>query len=147
MDGGYRSVNISRLRIINELYVTIASNYLHPVRLIRYTGSVRALDDARVRVAGAMFETLDSLRDEPKENWLAHAPFWGHVGVYGYRRKVLEEYDQLPEGLLEGAEKLEQLRLLETGLSIQTVEVGYRSRGVDTPEDLEQVKKMMETNL
>lgn len=87
--------------------------------------------------------SIPFVRDEPQENWLAHAPFWGHVGVYGYRRKVLEEYDQLPVGLLEGAEKLEQLRLLEAGKTILTVELNYRPIGVDVPADLDKVKKIL----
>ena len=53
------------------------------------------------------------------------------------------DLNQLPEGQLEGSEKLEQLRLMEAGLRIQTVEVEYRSRGVDTPEDLKQVIQIL----
>jgi len=87
---------------------------------------------------------IPHVRDVDPSNWLSAVPFWGHVGVYAYRRQVLEDFQKFPEGQLEGAERLEQLRLMEAGLSIQTVEVEYRSRGVDTPEDLEQVKKILE---
>ena len=81
---------------------------------------------------------------EPVE-WLNHSIFWGHVGVYAYRRSVLCQYPQLPEGQLETVEKLEQLRLLEAGKQILTVEIDYRPQAVDVPADLEVVKRIMGT--
>lgn len=87
------------------------------------------------------------VRDVANDEWLSHVPFWGHVGVYGYRRSVLAEYLQLPEGQLEKAEKLEQLRLLEAGKQILTVEIDYRPYGVDVPSDLDMVKHILDPNL
>ncbi len=87
------------------------------------------------------------VRDVELAGWLSQAPFWGHVGVYAYRREVLLEYLQLPEGKLERAEKLEQLRLLEAGKRILTVEIDYRPHGVDVPADLELVKGMLDPSL
>ena len=80
---------------------------------------------------------IPHVRDVELNNWLTATPFWGHTGVYAYRRQVLYDYLQLPEGAMEKAEKLEQLRLLEAGRTILTVEIDYRTEGVDTPEDLE----------
>jgi len=59
-----------------------------------------------------------------------------HLGIYGFRRDVLEQLVKLPMSPLEQAESLEQLRWLEAGYSIHTVAVQSRSVGVDTPEDL-----------
>ena len=56
------------------------------------------------------------------------------------------EYPRLPEGRLETAEKLEQLRLLEAGERILTVEIDYHPRGVDVPPDLELVKDILASN-
>lgn len=67
-----------------------------------------------------------------------------HIGLYVYRRDFLLQYSRLPVGPLEKAEKLEQLRALENGFSIQVVETEYASLGVDTPEDLERVSKLFE---
>ena len=89
---------------------------------------------------------IPHVRDEPVENWPSLAPYWGHVGVYGYRRNVLEEYSRLPEGQLERVEKLEQLRLLEAGKKILTVEIDYHPLGVDVPEDLDRVKALIDPN-
>jgi len=52
---------------------------------------------------------------EPAE-WPQHAPYWGHVGIYGYRADVLTRWPGLPASPLEQIEKLEQLRLIEAGI-------------------------------
>ena len=72
------------------------------------------------------------------------APCYKHVGLYVYRREFLLAYPQLPVGPLERAEKLEQLRALENGYRIRVVETEYESRGVDTPEDLKAVEKLLQ---
>ena len=82
-------------------------------------------------------------RDIQQSEWLNQTEFWGHAGVYGYTRNALARYMQLPEGRLERTEKLEQLRLLEAGMQILTVEIDYRPHAVDVPEDLEVVKALM----
>ncbi len=87
------------------------------------------------------------VRDVEPDSWLSQAPFWGHVGMYAYRRRVLEEYPRLPGGELEGAEKLEQLRLLQAGKRILTVEVDYRPIAVDVAADLELVRGMIDSGL
>ncbi|MFB3827504.1 MAG: 3-deoxy-manno-octulosonate cytidylyltransferase [Bryobacteraceae bacterium] len=70
--------------------------------------------------------------------------YYKHIGLYVYRRDFLLEYPSLPVGPLERAECLEQLRALENGHAIRVVETEYESLGVDTPEDLERVRGMME---
>lgn len=72
--------------------------------------------------------------------------FFKHLGIYGYTREFLLNLKLLPTSWLEKAEKLEQLRFLENGISIQMVEVEHDSVGVDTEEDLEQVRKLFEQN-
>ena len=83
------------------------------------------------------------VRGLESSEWLSTTPFWGHAGVYAYRRHVLQEYLDLPEGSMERAEKLEQLRLLEAGKRLLTIEIDYRPEAVDTPEDLEKVKRII----
>ena len=69
--------------------------------------------------------------------------YLGHVGIYAFRRRVLERMSQLPPSRLELLEKLEQLRLLENGIPLRVVTTSYRTCGVDTPEDLEAVRLEM----
>jgi len=66
-----------------------------------------------------------------------------HLGLYGYRRTFLLKFATLPQTPLEQAESLEQLRALEHGYRIHTVETKYDSIGVDTPEDLERVRRQL----
>ena len=68
--------------------------------------------------------------------------YFKHVGLYVYRRDFLLLYPELSVGPLECAERLEQLRALESGYRIRVVETDYESLGVDTPEDLERVNQL-----
>ena len=70
-----------------------------------------------------------------------------HVGVYGFRKKALEQFTQLPPSTLEKTEKLEQLRFLENDISIYVSETDYITIAIDTPEDLEKAQKHLHKNL
>ena len=63
-----------------------------------------------------------------------------------YRPEVLREITALPQGKLEKAESLEQLRWLENGYKIAVRFTDHESVGIDTPEDLERVRKISETS-
>ena len=73
------------------------------------------------------------------------APRMGHCGVYAYRTAALRRFARLSHGVLESAEKLEQLRALEHGMRILCVEVDAAVQGVDTPADLDRVARMLAT--
>ncbi|HEV3217982.1 MAG TPA: 3-deoxy-manno-octulosonate cytidylyltransferase [Vicinamibacterales bacterium] len=66
-----------------------------------------------------------------------------HIGLYVYRRQFLLQLASLEPTPLERSESLEQLRALEHGFSIMMVETRHDSIGVDTPEDLERVRRML----
>jgi len=69
-----------------------------------------------------------------------------HIGIYAYRVGFLKRYASLPQCTLEKHEALEQLRILWNGEKIHIEEaVELPGHGVDTPEDLEQVKQLLET--
>ncbi len=73
--------------------------------------------------------------------------YWQHIGIYVYRRDFLMLYAHMEPSPLEELEKLEQLRVLEHGYPIAVVETKYKSIGVDTPEDLERVRKLWTENV
>jgi 3-deoxy-manno-octulosonate cytidylyltransferase (CMP-KDO synthetase) len=77
---------------------------------------------------------------------LAAFAFLKHLGIYGYRRETLLRLVKFPVSPLEAAEKLEQLRALENGIQIAVVKVDYDSVGVDTPEDVARVEKILTTD-
>jgi 3-deoxy-manno-octulosonate cytidylyltransferase (CMP-KDO synthetase) len=70
--------------------------------------------------------------------------FRKHTGLYVYRRSFLLEYNGWPQSVLEQFESLEQLRALERGFTIRVIEADAPSIGVDTEQDLERVRKIME---
>lgn len=70
-----------------------------------------------------------------------------HLGLYAYRRDFLLAFKDLPPSRLEETEKLEQLRVIEAGYKIKTVETEYDTIGVDTPEDLDRVAALMQQGL
>jgi 3-deoxy-manno-octulosonate cytidylyltransferase (CMP-KDO synthetase) len=74
------------------------------------------------------------------------APFWHHVGVYAYRRPVLERFVALPVSEREGARKLEQMRALDDGMRIVVVRVDTVPPGVDTPHELETARRLLRKN-
>ena len=77
---------------------------------------------------------------DPRGGW---PPLYRHIGLYAYRRSTLLVLASLEPTPLERAESLEQLRALEHGIRIKAVETEYDSIGVDTPEDLEQVRRLL----
>jgi 3-deoxy-manno-octulosonate cytidylyltransferase (CMP-KDO synthetase) len=66
-----------------------------------------------------------------------------HVGIYAYRREVLEAYADLSRPMIEQTEKLEQLRLLAAGYRIRVFHILPVGPGVDTPACLERVRALM----
>ncbi|MGH7167936.1 MAG: 3-deoxy-manno-octulosonate cytidylyltransferase [Nitrospiraceae bacterium] len=63
--------------------------------------------------------------------------YYVHLGLYVYTRETLLRLAELPTGLLEEAEQLEQLRALEHGIRIRVWETEHASLRIDTPEDLD----------
>ena len=76
------------------------------------------------------------VRGKDEKEWPFSYPFLKHIGLYAYRRNVLKEVTQLPQGELEKAESLEQLRWLENGYRIKVGLTDVETVGIDTPEDL-----------
>ncbi len=72
--------------------------------------------------------------------------YYKHVGVYAFHKNVLAVYDNLPLGVLENVEKLEQLRWLENGFRIKMVRTHYKGFGIDTKEDLSSAEKLISKN-
>lgn len=66
-----------------------------------------------------------------------------HIGIYAFRKEALMDFYRLPMLSLEASEKLEQLRYLEYGKRIKMVETTHVSIGIDTPEDLEKARILL----
>lgn len=88
---------------------------------------------------------IPALRKEDRSS--EFSPVQQHIGLYGFRTDVLERFVTLPEGFYEKLEGLEQLRLLENNIPIQTVTVdvdyGTAQAGIDSPEDVQRAEEIL----
>ena len=81
----------------------------------------------------------------PYERNIGIAKFYKHIGIYGYKREALFKMTQFPQPEIEQAESLEQLRALYNGMKIKTSVVEYNAIGIDTIEDFNAFKKLVES--
>lgn len=80
----------------------------------------------------------------PFERNVGKSKFYGHLGIYGYKREALFKMTKLPQAPYEMAESLEQLRALQNGMKIKVAVVENIPVGIDTIEDFEKFKSMVE---
>lgn len=73
--------------------------------------------------------------------------YYKHMGIYGYTKAFLEQYVSMDYGQLERVENLEQLRILENGHKIKVVETDYISRGVDVPEQISEIERLIDSGV
>ena len=90
-------------------------------------------------------EAIPHIRGIAKEQWLNRHEFYSHLGMYAYRKDILQKLTQLSPSTLELAESLEQLRWLENGFSIKVAQTRFESIGIDTPEDLEAAHRFLKS--
>ena len=69
--------------------------------------------------------------------------YYKHIGLYAFTKDFLFTFRNLPKSSLENAEKLEQLRVLEYGYKIKTVETKFDTVGIDRPEDLKKAEEAL----
>src|SRR5690606_37033006 len=75
------------------------------------------------------------------------ASIYRHIGLYAYRKETLKLLNNLPVGVFEKSEQLEQLRAIENGIPIRVIEVDYKGRthgSVDQPEDIKFVESIID---
>lgn len=82
---------------------------------------------------------LPAIRDEAELRGQAYSPVWQHLGLYGYSMAALQWFASAPPSPYETLEGLEQLRFLENGWAVSTIEVDpplHALSGIDAPADL-----------
>jgi 3-deoxy-manno-octulosonate cytidylyltransferase (CMP-KDO synthetase) len=93
------------------------------------------------RLSGEM-----TLEDSLRANPALLSGYRKHSGLYAYRAEFLRQFAGMEPSSLERLEALEQLRAIENGFKIRVVRVEHRSIGVDTEQDYERVRRLMEEN-
>ncbi len=135
----------------------------HLERLIGLLGSetqiatlCRKLEDEESVVDPAQVKVVKDVNDRalyfsrsaiPFNRDSRQVDYYGHIGLYAFKREILEQLIRLPASSLELAENLEQLRWLEHGYRIQLAEIDEPAPSVDTPEGLEKVRALMRVRL
>jgi 3-deoxy-manno-octulosonate cytidylyltransferase (CMP-KDO synthetase) len=85
-------------------------------------------------------------RNADRADWLKGHTYYKHIGLYAYRTETLKEITSLPQGALEKAESLEQLRWLENGYRIKVGVSDVETIGIDTPQDLARAEEFLKQN-
>lgn len=131
--------------MLTELVRPFADPHVQVSTLARAITSEEAASPDRVKVAraasGLALYFSRAPIPFPRDG---HPEYLGHIGLYGFRRLALENFATLGESLLEKMEKLEQLRLLEAGVPLFVALTRYQCCGVDRPEDLDTVLRLLE---
>ena len=139
--------------LIDKLVCSFAESESDVATLVKKIQTFEELEDPNiVKVVldsdnNAMYfsrSPIPYIRDIEKKDWLTNLTFWKHIGVYAYRKNSLFKFIVLPVSNYEKAERLEQMRLLETGAKYLCVQTDADLIGVDTPEDLEKVRSILE---
>ncbi len=89
---------------------------------------------------------LPYLQNARESERVRQFPFWGHIGIYFFRRAALEQFARWRRTPYEKAESLEQLRILEHGGEIRVFKTTMRSVSIDTPEDVKKLASIYTRN-
>lgn len=103
---------------------------------LKNPNSPKVVVDDQQRALYFSRSVIPYLRGIPEEEWLARHTFYKHIGLYAYRAGILQQITSMPQGILERAESLEQLRWLEAGMNIRVGTTDIETIGIDTPDDL-----------
>jgi len=104
---------------------------------------VKVVIDKHARALYFSRAPIPYIRNSTYGTWMKSHRIYRHMGLYAFTVKALNEITSLQPTELEMAESLEQLRWLENGYRIQTTISNYQSIGVDTPEDLEKIERLL----
>jgi len=128
------------LKMINDDWIGISS-YKVPIRDKSFAEDPNVVKVVTDKSGKALYFSRSlipyNLGQEGTISWFRH------MGIYGFRNKVLQTISALPQTNLEKAESLEQLRWMENGYQIQMLTTEHESLGIDSPEDIELARKMI----
>lgn len=119
----------------------------HPIsdeRSLLSPNVVKVVRDNRGMALYFSRHAIPYLRDQPIGQWILAGKHLQHLGLYAYRAEVLPQLTQLPSGVLEEDESLEQLRWLAAGYPIHVGVTDIPATGIDTPEDLSRALKWLD---
>lgn len=130
----------SDVRVLTPVYnITNAKSLCNP-------NVVKALMTTDNRLIAFSRAAIPFVRDLPFDEWILASRFWGHVGVYLYRRDILERWTSFPKHPYEAIEKLEQWRLLNANIRIDACIVP-ESISLNAAEDISYIEESLRYEL
>ncbi|MBO5133786.1 MAG: 3-deoxy-manno-octulosonate cytidylyltransferase [Bacteroidaceae bacterium] len=114
-----------------------------PIETLENPNTPKVVIDSNHNALYFSRSVIPYLRGIEKTEWPKVHTYYKHIGLYAYRTDVLAEITQLPQGVLEKAESLEQLRWLQAGYKIKTGVTTIETIGIDTPEDLQKAEALL----
>jgi 3-deoxy-manno-octulosonate cytidylyltransferase (CMP-KDO synthetase) len=131
--------------MLTELICPFDQPQVKVTTLARRINAREAADPDQVKVVFAQNGTAlyFSRSPIPYRRQAQKNSIYGHIGVYAFRKKVLEKFVTLDRSRLEVTETLEQLRLLENNIPIHVVLTEHQSISVDRPEDIQAVEQII----
>jgi len=116
-------------KVVTPIYKLSATNIHNP-------NVVKTLISKDGTVIYFSRSAIPHIRDVSIDQWYLHATFWGHAGIYGFTAGMLLKWREISNSNLEKVEKLEQLRLIDSGYKISTFITEEECLSVDTEEQL-----------
>jgi 3-deoxy-manno-octulosonate cytidylyltransferase (CMP-KDO synthetase) len=117
---------------------------VHNHELLFDRGEVKIVLNDKMEALYFSRMVIPFIKGVDEKEWHKHHTYYRHVGMYAYRKDILEQITQLPVSSLEQAESLEQLRWLEHGFKIKCTLTHFESHCIDTPEDVEKVLALID---
>lgn len=137
--------------VINDLVSALCDDAECPMAtVVRQIDDVAVLNNPNIvkvvidRKGYALYFSRHAIPYNRDEKDFSEVAAYKHLGLYAYRKDFLLKFNDLPSSLLEQTEKLEQLRVLEAGYRIKTIQTEFETVGVDVPEDLERVARLLD---
>ena len=120
----------------NDAQIVTLKKKIDSLAELNSTNTVKVVCDLNGNALYFSRQPIPYLRGLAKETWLRRQKFYKHIGIYAFKREVLQNIVKLPQTPLEKCESLEQLRWMENGYRISVRETTKESVAIDMPEDL-----------
>lgn len=129
-------INLLAAGLHNEIEIATLIKKIKLFDELMNPNIVKAVKGLRNQALYFSRSPIPHVRGANEADWLSRHAFYRHIGMYAYRTDVLAKISKLKQTELEKTESLEQLRWLENGYSIHTIETHLETIGVDSPDDL-----------
>ncbi len=128
--------------ISEDTYMVSAMHQLQRQEEVDNPNNVKVVTDKNGRALYFSRSAIPFIRD--KNELTTKQSYYKHLGIYGYTKSFLKTVTSLPPSSLEVTEKLEQLRVLQNGYEIKMVETDHEPIGIDTLEDYNKAKALLD---